>query len=165
MVAVLRPIWETGTETGGHVRGRMEHILDHARTQEGREGERPARMKERLSHILPVPSTVAQVEHDAALHYAEIVLVMARMAHSTGIGAMAVRFAFFTAARPRRCVTPSGRSHPPRRPRALGPCARPYRGGSGPDAGWKDQEAAVLGVRLPSGPGSAGSTASAAAAG
>ncbi|MGI4976817.1 MAG: tyrosine-type recombinase/integrase [Janthinobacterium lividum] len=99
VIAILRPIWETRTETADRVRGRMERILDYARTQGWREGDNPARWKGHLSHILPRPSTVSQVQHRAALPYPAIGPVMDKLASSTGVGALAVRFACLTAAR------------------------------------------------------------------
>jgi integrase len=99
IVSILRPIWTTRTETADRLRGRIERVLDYARTQGWREGENPARWRGHLAHILPKPSTVAQVEHHAAIPYRTIAPVMAALARSGGMGAMAVRFACLTAAR------------------------------------------------------------------
>ncbi len=99
LLAVLRPIWTTTNETADRVRGRIERILDYAKTQGWREGENPARWKGHLAHILPKPSTVARVEHRAAVPWQEIGPVMAKLAASSGISALAVRFVCLTAAR------------------------------------------------------------------
>ncbi|MGI4950965.1 MAG: tyrosine-type recombinase/integrase [Janthinobacterium lividum] len=99
VVALLRPIWETTTETADRVRSRIERILDYARSQGWREGENPARWKGHLAYVLPKPSTVSQVEHYAAVPFLKVAVVMAGLARSQGFGAMAVRFACLTAAR------------------------------------------------------------------
>ncbi len=41
---ILRPIWETKTETASRVRGRIEKVLDRAKALGLRSGENPARM-------------------------------------------------------------------------------------------------------------------------
>ena len=99
ITGILRPVWETTTETADRVRGRIERILDYARTQGWREGENPARWRGHLAHILPKPSTVAREQHHAAIFWQGIGPVMAALGRSEGIGAMAVRFACLTAAR------------------------------------------------------------------
>ena len=99
VLTVLRPIWTTMTETADRVRGRIERILDYAATHGWRQGENPARWRGHLSNILPKPSAVARVEHHSAVAWKDIARVMARLAHSEGTGALAVRFACLTAAR------------------------------------------------------------------
>ena len=99
VVAVLRPVWATKTETADRVRGRMERILDYAQTQGWRQGENPARWKGHLSNILPRPSTVVREQHHAAVAWKDIGPVMAALARSEGMGALAVRFVCLTAAR------------------------------------------------------------------
>ena len=99
VLAVVRPIWPTINETADRVRGRIERILDYARTQGWREGENPARWRGHLAHILPKPSTVTQTGHRAALPWRSITEVMKALARSEGMGALSVRFACLTAAR------------------------------------------------------------------
>ena len=99
ILAILRPIWTTTTETADRLRGRLERILDYARTQGWSEGENPARWKGHLAHILPKPSTVAKVEHHAAVPWQDIGPVMTKLATAGGVSALAVRFACLTAAR------------------------------------------------------------------
>ncbi|CAI3949765.1 Integrase/recombinase [Commensalibacter communis] len=67
ILAVLKPIWTTKTETADRVRGRIERILDYAATHHWREGDNPARWKGNLSNILPKPSSVTKVQHHAAI--------------------------------------------------------------------------------------------------
>ena len=99
VLEVLRPIWTSKTETASRVRGRMERILDYARTHGWRAGENPARWKGHLAAILPKPSAVAKVEHHAAIDRKDIGKVMAPLAASGGLAAKAVRFTCLTAAR------------------------------------------------------------------
>ncbi len=108
IVSILRPIWTTRTETADRLRGRIERVLDYARTQGWREGENPARWRGHLAHILPKPSTVAQVEHHAAIPYRTIALVMAALARSGGMGAMAVRYGCPVWGGPRRHLVGDG---------------------------------------------------------
>lgn len=99
LLAILRPIWETKTETASRVRGRVEAILDFARARGWREGENPARWRGHLDHLLPARSKVAKVEHHPALPHADLPPVMARLAQSNGVAALCLRFDILTAAR------------------------------------------------------------------
>ena len=99
VLAVLRPIWSTTTETADRLRTRMERILDYATTHAWREGENPARWRGHLSNVLPKPSSVATVRHHPAVARSEIAAVMAKLAQSIGVAALAVRFVCLTAAR------------------------------------------------------------------
>ena len=100
VLTVLRPIWTTINETADRVRGRIERILDYARTHGWREGENPARWKGHLANILPKPSAVSKVVHQAAVPWKDIGAVMDRLAVAAGISPLAARFTCLTAARP-----------------------------------------------------------------
>lgn len=91
VLSILRPIWQTTTETADRLRGRIERILDYARTHGWRDGENPARWRGHLANILPKPSAVAKVRHHAAVPRKDIARVMARLAESEGMAAKAVR--------------------------------------------------------------------------
>ncbi|BCK77357.1 bacteriophage P4 integrase [Acetobacter aceti NBRC 14818] len=99
ILSILRPIWVEKTETADKLRGRMERILDYARTHGWRVGENPARWKGHISAILPKPSNVSKVEHHKAIDRKDIGRVMAALAESQGMAAKAVRFTCLTAAR------------------------------------------------------------------
>ncbi len=99
VLAVLRPIWTTINETADRVRGRMERVLDYARTHGWREGENPARWKGHLAHILPKPSAVSKVVHRAAVPWKDIGTVMGRLVVAAGVSPLAIRFTCLTAAR------------------------------------------------------------------
>jgi integrase len=58
VLAVLRPIWSTKTETASRVRQRIEAVLDWSRAMGYREGENPARWKGNLQQVLPAPGKI-----------------------------------------------------------------------------------------------------------
>jgi len=96
---VLEPIWTQKPETATRVRGRIETILDYAKTRGWRAGENPARWKGHLEHALPARAKVAKVEHHPALPWREIGAFMETLAAETGTSAQALRFCILTAAR------------------------------------------------------------------
>jgi hypothetical protein len=63
----LEPVWKEKPETATRVRGRIEAVLDYAKTKGWRGGENPARWRGHLENLLPKRSKVAKVEHHAAL--------------------------------------------------------------------------------------------------
>ncbi|WP_329839135.1 tyrosine-type recombinase/integrase [Stenotrophomonas geniculata] len=99
VLAVLRPIWTTKTETASRVRQRIEAILDAATVQKKRTGENPARWRGHLAMILPKPTAVAKVENFAALPYAELPAFMTALRTRHGEAARALEFTILTAAR------------------------------------------------------------------
>jgi len=96
---VLEPIWTAKPETAGRVRGRIEAILDWAKVRGYRAGENPARWRGHLDKLLPARSKVRQVEHHAALPYAELPSFLANLREQEGIAACALEFLILTAAR------------------------------------------------------------------
>ncbi|MBS1083948.1 tyrosine-type recombinase/integrase [Gluconobacter kondonii] len=99
VLAILRPIWSEKNETANGVRGRIERVLDYARSHGWREGENPARWRGHLSNILPAPGKVTQAGHFAALDRGDVPRVMAALAQSEGVAAKVARFVCLTAAR------------------------------------------------------------------
>jgi integrase len=97
--AVLRPIWETKTETATRVRGRIEKVLDWATVGKYREGLNPARWKGHLDSRLAPPRKLTKVEHHAALAAGRVGAFMAELRKQAGMGARALEFAILTAAR------------------------------------------------------------------
>ena len=59
VVQVLQPIWHDKAETASRLRGRIEAILDYARTREWRAGENPARWRGHLANLLPARGKIA----------------------------------------------------------------------------------------------------------
>lgn len=99
VLAALEPIWRSKPETASRVRGRIEAILDYAKTREWRTGENPARCKGHLDHLLPSRSKIAAVEHHAALPWGESAAFVAALRQQAGVAARALEFAILTAAR------------------------------------------------------------------
>ena len=99
VLAILRPIWSTKSETASRVRGRIEAVLDAARAIGWREGGNPALWKGHLASLLPRPSKVRQVEHHPSLPWQRVGAFMAELRVREGTGARAVEFLILTAAR------------------------------------------------------------------
>ncbi len=99
VLAVLRPIWETKTETASRMRGRIEAVLSWATVSKYRKGDNPARWKGNLSAILPAPGDVASVTHHEALPVRDVGAFMVKLREQAGMGARALEFAILTAAR------------------------------------------------------------------
>jgi integrase len=96
---ILQPIWTSRTETAKRLRGRIELVLDYAKTQGWRIGENPARWKGHLDKVLPRPSKVAKIRHYPAQDWRTIGTFIVELAKQEGIGALALRFAILTATR------------------------------------------------------------------
>jgi integrase len=96
---ILMPIWNIKTESASRIRGRIEMVLDFAKTHGWREGENPARWRGHLENILPKRSKVARIEHHAALPWREIGPFLVELEEQDGLAAMALRFTILTAAR------------------------------------------------------------------
>ena len=99
VLKVIEPIWTTKPETASRLRGRLESILDFAKVRGYRDGENPARWRGHLDKLLPARSKVRQVEHHAALPYAEMADFLARLREQEGIAPRALEFAILTSAR------------------------------------------------------------------
>jgi integrase len=99
VLKVLEPIWTAKPETASRVRGRLESILDFAKVRGERDGENPARWRGHLDKLLPAHSKVRQVEHHAALPYADLPAFLTSLGEQEGIAARALEFLILTAAR------------------------------------------------------------------
>lgn len=99
VLAALGPIWNTKPETAGRVRGRIEAVLDYAKTVDLRQGENPARWKGHLALTLPARGKVAAVEHHAALPWKDIEAFMGELRRQAGIAVSALQYTILTAAR------------------------------------------------------------------
>lgn len=99
VLKALKPIWKTKTETASRIRGRIEAVLDWAKTMKHRQGENPARWKGHLENLLPKKSKITRVEHHPALPYTEAGLFMAQLRQQQTSTAQAVEFTILTAAR------------------------------------------------------------------
>lgn len=99
VMKVLAPIWAKKPETASRVRGRIEVILDAAKTQGLRSGENPARWKGHLANLLPAKRKVRRVRHHPALPYSEIPAFMCALRARPSLSARALEFCILTIAR------------------------------------------------------------------
>lgn len=99
VLRVLKPIWDTKTETASRLRGRIEKVLSWATVNELREGDNPARWQGNLSEVLPKPSKVATVRHQPALAQKDTGRWWADLSNRKGTSIAALRFAALTVSR------------------------------------------------------------------
>lgn len=99
VLRVLQPIWATKNETASRLRGRIENVLDYAKSKKLREGDNPALWRNHLKNLLPAKGKVAKVQHHKAMHYRDLPAFMARLRKQEFISARALEFTILTAAR------------------------------------------------------------------
>ncbi|MGE0052926.1 MAG: tyrosine-type recombinase/integrase [Hyphomicrobium sp.] len=99
VLEVLQPIWHATPETASRVRGRIEVVLDWAKTRGAREGDNPARWRGHLANLLPKPSKIARVVHHAALPFTQMPAFMSALREAQGLTPRALEFVILTAAR------------------------------------------------------------------
>ncbi len=99
IINMLKPIWETKTETATRVRANVERILDLAGAEGLRSGDNPARWTGNLDLTLPLPGRVAKVEHFKALDVKDMPEFMNKLRALDYMGAKALEFSILTAAR------------------------------------------------------------------
>jgi integrase len=98
VMKVIEPIWRDKTETASRTRGRIEMILDYATVRNLRTGDNPARWRGHIEHLLPARGAT-DIEHFAALPYAELPAFMAELRQRDGVPERALEFAILTAVR------------------------------------------------------------------
>lgn len=99
VLEVLKPIWQTKTETATRVRGRIEAILDWAAVQQYRQGLNPARWRGHLDKMLAEPGKFRKVKHHAALGIDALPDFLVALRAVEGLGARALEFLILTAGR------------------------------------------------------------------
>ena len=99
IMQVLDPIWQEKPETADRVRGRIDVVLNWATARGYRHGDNPARWRGHLDKLLPKKAKLRRVRHMAAMPYAEVPALMARLQERPEIAAKALEFAILTAAR------------------------------------------------------------------
>jgi integrase len=99
VLKVLEPIWPTKPESASRIRGRIESVLDYAKTRGYRTGENPARWRGHLQTLLPQKRKVRRVKPHAALPYGEIAAFIIELRAQNSIAAKALEFTILTAAR------------------------------------------------------------------
>ena len=97
-LAVLKPLWSEKPETAARLRQRIEAVLDAGKAQGLRRGENPARWRGHLQHLLPKRAKLSRGHH-AAMPYADVPALMARLRADRNTAARALEFCILTAAR------------------------------------------------------------------
>jgi integrase len=101
LLAILEPHWTRVPETMSRVRGRIEAVLDAAKTQGLRDGENVARWKGHLALMLPAKGKVKRVKHHEAVPLDKLPKAFAKLhANHRSLAAQAAAFCILTAARP-----------------------------------------------------------------
>ncbi|TCM54962.1 integrase [Rhizobium sp. PP-F2F-G48] len=98
ILAVLKPIWLTKSETASRVRGRIERVLDAARAKGHRSGENPALWRGHLDKLLPKRRKLTRGHH-AAMPYADVPAFVGDLRDRPALSARALEFTILTAAR------------------------------------------------------------------
>jgi integrase len=109
-------LWDAIPETSNRIRGRIEQVLDWAKTRKFRDGENPAAWKGNLKYVLASrdDSNTDEVEHHPALAFDEmpefiaalrkeqlrlVVAAGGKIISRIGLAALALEFTILTAAR------------------------------------------------------------------
>lgn len=99
VLRILRPIWEAKPETASRVRGRIEKILDWAKSRGHREGDNPCRWAGHLEHSLPPTRRLKSVRHFRALPWINLPSFYEELETQKGVGAQALMLTILTATR------------------------------------------------------------------
>ncbi|MGB3317131.1 MAG: tyrosine-type recombinase/integrase [Albidovulum sp.] len=99
VLRVLKPIWETKTETASRLRGRIEAVLSWATVCSYRTGDNPARWRGNLDLLLPKPSKVAKSDNQPALALSDVPQWWSNLQTRDGMAAQALQFLTLTLAR------------------------------------------------------------------
>jgi integrase len=100
VLAVLRPLWESGRcETGARLRGRIARILGRCIVEGLRHGPNVAAWRGHLQEALPARSEVQPVRHFKAMDYQDVPAFMAELGRIDTVAAASLRFLVLTAAR------------------------------------------------------------------
>jgi len=99
VMKVLEPIWHVKTETAHRVRGRIERVLNRAKSQGYCSGENPARWRGHLENIFPSRHRVAPVVHHPSLPYRKVGKFMEKLREQPGIAAKALELTILTVMR------------------------------------------------------------------
>ena len=99
VLSILTPIWTEKSETASRLRGRLERLLDYAKSRGWRDGENPARWRGHLVNVLP-PRTKLARGHLPAMKYIEVPAFVARLRSAEALAARALELLILTASRP-----------------------------------------------------------------
>ena len=97
VLKVLQPIWSEKNDTARKLRGRMERVLDYAKSMGHRTGENPAAMKGNLEFSLA--KRPQKVEHQPSLHWKELSVFIKELRSREVVSRLALEFLILTATR------------------------------------------------------------------
>ena len=97
ILKALQPIWHQKNDTAKKLRGRIERVLDYAKSMGYRTGENPAAMKGNLEFSLSKKSKESVPQ--PSLYWKELPTFMKELRSSTSISRLALEFAILTATR------------------------------------------------------------------
>uniref|UniRef100_UPI004048E214 tyrosine-type recombinase/integrase n=1 Tax=Polynucleobacter sp. TaxID=2029855 RepID=UPI004048E214 len=97
VLKVLQPIWTEKNDTAKKLRGRIERVLDYAKSMGFRTGENPATMKGNLEFSLSKKSL--ERIHQPSLHWKELPVFMNELRSKSSISRLALEFLILTATR------------------------------------------------------------------
>ncbi len=98
VLLVLNPIWQTKSETASKLRGKIERVIDYAKSRGWRTGENPARWRGHLQNILPKPKKLTH-GHLPAMDYRDVPAFFDRLQQRDAMAACVLQFLILTAAR------------------------------------------------------------------
>ncbi len=99
ILRVLKPAWNTKTETAKRVQGRIENVLDFAAAHGYRDELNPARWRGHLDKLLPAKSRVQKVKHHPAMPYSFVPEFYRDLCELESGAAHALRLLILTATR------------------------------------------------------------------
>ena len=97
VLKVLQPIWATKNDTAKKLRGRIERVLDYAKSMGFRSGDNPAAMKGNLEFSLSSKSV--EKIHQPSLYWKELPVFMSHLRSKESISKLALEFLILTASR------------------------------------------------------------------
>jgi integrase len=97
ILKVLQPIWNTKNDTARKLRGRIERVLDYAKSMGYRTGENPASMKGNLEFTLSTKPP--KIIHQPSLHWKELPVFIKELRSREAVSRLALEFLILTATR------------------------------------------------------------------
>lgn len=98
VLAILKPIWISKSETASRVRGRVEAVWNAAKARGRVSGENPARWRGHLSNLLTKRERL-QRGHHAAMPFSDVPAFFQKIVNQNSSSSQALAFTVLTAAR------------------------------------------------------------------
>lgn len=97
ILKVLQPIWNTKNDTARKLRGRIERVLDYAKSMGYRSGDNPASMKGNLEFTLSAKPR--KIVHQPSLYWKELPIFIKELRSREAVSRLALEFLILTATR------------------------------------------------------------------